>query len=88
MTESENKESRKWLDDAEEALNRASDALRAAWEETREARMSTLEAAKEAANRLGRAIDHGIETARETWDPAEREVAPPEEAGAAAEEEE
>jgi hypothetical protein len=31
--------------------------------------MAALETAKEAANRLGEAIDQGIEVAKETWDP-------------------
>lgn len=61
---------RSWVDEAEEALKRTGDALRAAWEGTREARMSTLEAAKEAAGHLGVAIDQGIEVARVTWEPS------------------
>ncbi len=73
MTDSQDPGSKRWIDDAEEALNRAGDSLRAAWEGTREARMSTLQAAKEAANRLGEAIDQGIAVAKETWDPAKRQ---------------
>jgi len=69
MTE-ERDQTRRWIDEAEEALNRTADALRAAWDETRDARTSTLEAAREAANRLGAAIDQGIEAAKKSWDPA------------------
>ncbi len=67
MTEERPSGSKKWADDAEQALNKTSEALRAAWEGTREARMSTLEAAKEAATQLGQAIDKAIEAARESW---------------------
>ena len=68
MTEGRDSEARKWMDDAEEALNRVSEAVRTAWEGTKETRMSALEAAKEAAAQLGKAIDQGIDKARETWD--------------------
>lgn len=67
MTENRDSEARKWMDDAEEALNRVSEAVKTAWEGTRESRMSALEAAREAANQLGNAIDQGIDKARETW---------------------
>lgn len=67
MTDEMN-QSRKWVEDAEEALNRTGDALRAAWEGSREGRMSALEAAREAANRLAEAIDRGAAVARETWE--------------------
>jgi hypothetical protein len=73
MTDEQTPREKRWIDDAEEALNRTGETLRAAWEGTREARMSTLEAAKEAANRLGAAIDQGIAVARETWDPSTQE---------------
>ena len=53
-------------------LNRAAEALKNAWEGTREARMSTLEAAKAAATKLGEAIEEGIALAKETWDPAKK----------------
>lgn len=69
MVDDHDNDTRRWFDEAEEALNRTGEALRAAWEETREARMSTLEAAREAANRLGSAIDQGIEAAKQAWDP-------------------
>jgi len=73
MTDEQTPREKRWIDDAEEALNRTGETLRAAWVGTREARMSTLEAAKEAANRLGAAIDQGIAVARETWDPSTQE---------------
>lgn len=68
MTEEQGKGGRKWTDEAEEALERTGEALRAAWVGSRHARRSALEAAKEAANRLGEAIDRGIAVARETWE--------------------
>lgn len=70
MTENQDPGAKRWIDEAEEALSRTGDAIRAAWESTREARMSTLEAAKEAASRLAKTIDQGIEAARETWEPS------------------
>ena len=70
-------ESRRWIDEAEEALDRTTVALRAAWDESREARMSALEAAKEAASRLGKAIDRGMEAAKEAWEPAASEEPSP-----------
>jgi hypothetical protein len=68
MTDNRDSEARKWMDDAEEALTRASEAVRTAWEGTRDTRMSALEAAREAATQLGKAIDQGIDKVRETWD--------------------
>jgi hypothetical protein len=68
MAESQDRGQPKWIEEAEEALNRTGEALRAAWEQTRDARISALAAAKEAANRLGEAIDQGIDVAKKTWD--------------------
>jgi hypothetical protein len=62
------KSSNQWISDAEEALNRTGDALRTAWSETKESRMATLQAAREAASRLAKAIDEGIDAARRSWD--------------------
>ena len=73
MTDERDPGTKKWIDEAEEALNRTAEALKAAWEGTREARMSTLEAAKDAANHLGETIDQGIAVAKGTWDPSRRE---------------
>jgi hypothetical protein len=78
MTEEKTGGSKKWVDDAEQALNKASEALKAAWDGTREARMSTLEAAKEAAAQLGQALDKAIEAARESWDSSPRTDTPEE----------
>ena len=61
-------DSKNWVDDAEDALRRVGDALKAAWEGTRESRVSTLEAAKEAAGRLSNAIDEGVSAARASWE--------------------
>lgn len=68
MSEEQGKSARKWIDEAEEALSRTGDALRRAWSDSKEARMSTLEAAREAASRLGKAIDEGIDAARQSWE--------------------
>jgi hypothetical protein len=72
MTDQRDPGTKKWIDEAEEALSRTAEALKAAWEGTREARVSTLEAARDAANRLGEAIDQGIVVAKETWDQSQR----------------
>jgi ElaB/YqjD/DUF883 family membrane-anchored ribosome-binding protein len=69
-TEDRDQTTKRWIDEAEEALTRTGDALRAAWDQTKEARASALDAAREAATRLGDAIDQGIEAAKKTWDPA------------------
>lgn len=65
---------KRWAEEAEEALNRTGEALRAAWAETHEARSSALESAKEAAARLGTAIDQGIVAAKKTWDPDQEDA--------------
>lgn len=74
----EPKADRRWLDEAEEALDRVTKALTAAWEATREARMSALDSAKLAAKQLGEAIDKGAETARTRLQKEEEEKAPTE----------
>jgi hypothetical protein len=53
-----------WIDEAEQALDKVAESLRAAWQETREPRMSALESAKTAAEQLGEAIDAGVEIVR------------------------
>jgi hypothetical protein len=67
MSEDQGRTARQWMDEAEEALSRTGDALRSAWSQTKETRMSTLQAAREAASRLGKAIDEGIDAARQSW---------------------
>jgi urocanate hydratase len=83
MNSEQEKTTKQWIGDAEEALNRTGDALKTAWNETKETRMATLEAAREAASRLGKAIDEGIEAARKSWD-ASQSQEPAEETSAAA----
>lgn len=61
-----------WFDDAEEALEKVGDSLRAAWDETREPRMSALEAAKEAAEQLGDAIDQAVDVVRQRLQSGEK----------------
>lgn len=64
----ESSESRqRWVEEVQEALDRTGDALRTAWEATRESRMGALESAKQAAQELGAVIDKGIGAAKERW---------------------
>lgn len=71
MTDEKDTAARKWIDDAEDALNKIGQALKAAWEESHEARTATLQSAKEATSRLGDAIDQGMAAARKQWEPLE-----------------
>lgn len=57
----------RWLEDIQAALERTGDAIRTAWDATRESRATALESAKQAAQELGVAIDKGIGAARERW---------------------
>lgn len=57
----------RWVDDVQDALDRTGDAIRTAWDASRETRMSALESAKQAAQELGEAIDKGIAAAKERW---------------------
>ena len=57
----------RWFADVQGALDRTSDALRTAWEATKDSRMSALESAKQAAQELGEVIDQGISAAKERW---------------------
>ncbi|MGH8914971.1 MAG: hypothetical protein ACRDZM_10705 [Acidimicrobiia bacterium] len=57
----------RWVDDMQEALDRTGDAIRTAWEASRETRMSALESAKQAAQELGESIDKGIAAAKDRW---------------------
>lgn len=61
----------RWVEEMQEALDRTGDALRGAWDATRESRMSALESAKQAATDLGDAIDKGIAAAKERWSAVE-----------------
>ena len=75
---SESSESRqRWLEEVQEALDRTGDAIRTAWEATRESRMSALEAAKQAAQELGEVLDKGIAAAKERWSAAEQTATAP-----------
>lgn len=65
-----------WVREAEDALGRATEAVRVAWEETRDSRMKALESAKQAAKQLGEAIDRGVDAARSRWQAAEEEGSP------------
>lgn len=56
-----------WIANVQGALDRTSDALRTAWEATKDSRMSALESAKQAAQELGEVIDQGISAAKERW---------------------
>jgi hypothetical protein len=57
----------RWFAEVQGALDRTSDALRTAWDATKDSRMSALESAKQAAQELGEVIDQGISAAKERW---------------------
>lgn len=80
-TESEKKAmAKEWFDEAEAALERTGESLRAAWDASRGSRMSALEAAKEAASQLGAAIDRGVSGAKQRWEASKgAETATPDE---------
>lgn len=73
MTEQHENESgqKEWYQDAEDALERVGDALRGAWDASRDARVSALQSAKSAAQQLGDAIERGVAGARERWSDAD-----------------
>lgn len=82
-----------WVDEAEEALERAAEAIRSAWDQTRDSRMNALGSAKQAAKQLGEAIDRGVEAAKGSWQAGESskpsagdEAAPNQQSGAGEEE--
>lgn len=58
----------RWAHEAQEALDRTGDAVRTAWESTRESRLSALESAKRAVKDLGDVLEKGVEAARERWE--------------------
>ncbi len=47
------------------------DALKQAWDASRDARVGALESARHAMKQLGEAIDHGIAAARQKWEAEE-----------------
>jgi hypothetical protein len=67
MPEAGESKQQRWFNDVQEALDRTGDALRTAWDATRDSRMSALESAKQAAQELGEVIDQGIAAAKERW---------------------
>lgn len=70
---------KEWMDDAEKAWEGAGEALRAAWNASRDSRLSALESAKQAARQLGEAIERGVDAAKTRRDetPATEEPTPP-----------
>jgi hypothetical protein len=58
-------------------MTRTGDAIRTAWEATRESRMSALESAKQAAQELGEVLDKGIAAAKERWSAADQTATGP-----------
>src|SRR5690606_1196926 len=68
-----------WSREAQEALDRTADAVRTAWDATRETRASALEAAKQAVKELGEALEKGLEVAKERWESETAETKPAEE---------
>jgi hypothetical protein len=73
-TEAGESKQQRWFAEVQEALDRTGDALRTAWDATRESRMSALESAKQAATELGEVIDQGIAAAKERWAAADQET--------------
>jgi hypothetical protein len=66
-TEKASESRQRWFADVQAALDRTGDALRTAWDATKDSRMSALESAKQAAQELGEVIDQGINAAKERW---------------------
>ena len=66
-TDTNESKQQRWFADVQEALDRTGDALRTAWDATRDSRMAALESAKQAAQELGEVIDQGITAAKERW---------------------
>jgi len=64
----------RWFAEVQDALDRTGDALRTAWDATRDSRMSALESAKQAATELGEVIDQGIAAAKERWAAADQDT--------------
>lgn len=71
----------RWIKEVEEALDRTGDAVRTAWDTTRDSRLSALESAKAAVKELGEVIEKGVEAAKERWaageDSEEAPTSPP-----------
>jgi hypothetical protein len=63
MTENDKGTGKDWKVEAEEALERAGESLRAAWEASRDTRLAALEGARQ----FGEAIDRGVAAARDRW---------------------
>jgi hypothetical protein len=76
-TESDDAARNRWVDEVQGALDRTGDAIRSAWDATRESRMSALESAKQAASELADVLDKGIAAAKERWAATDQESAPP-----------
>jgi len=57
-----------WLKAAEEALQKASDAVADAWGATEGSRRQAWETAKQAVDQASEALDQGIDVAKTTWD--------------------
>ncbi len=73
-TEAGESKQQRWFAEVQEALDRTGDALRTAWDATRDSRMSALESAKQAATELGEVIDQGIAAAKERWAAGDQET--------------
>lgn len=66
-SEAEDAARKGWMGEAQEALDRVAEALRSAWDTTRDARMSALDSAKSAVNELGEVVERGVTAAKERW---------------------
>ena len=73
-TDTNESKQQRWFADVQEALDRTGDALRTAWDATRDSRMAALDSAKQAAQELGEVIDQGIAAVKERWAAADQET--------------
>lgn len=58
---------RNWMDEAQAALDRVTDATRAAWDSTASERRRALDSAKRAVDDLAGVIDRAVDAAKEQW---------------------
>lgn len=58
---------RDWAEETRSALDKATEAIRSAWDATRDTRVSALESARKAVGDLAEVIDQGVAVAKERW---------------------
>ena len=67
MSDKGNSAAESWLQKAEDALQRATEAVAEAWKATEDVRGQAWETAKHAVDQAAEALDHGIDAAKQTW---------------------